>query len=272
MKTQIQQNDVTRNDLIAIFFRGMLLQLSWNFERMQGLGYCYCILPVLKKLYRNEPEKLKQAVQRNLEFFNTTPYMALPILGISIAMEERLARKGDIDGTAISSVKLALMGPLGGVGDSLFWYTLIPICAGIGISLSENGSLLGPVVFLLLYNIFTIAVRWWGVMKGYALGAGLIDRLSDGVIQRVTEAASIVGLMVVGVMTATNVTAPINISIGQGEAAQPLTEILDGIMPNLLPLLLVWVVFMLMRRGVSATKLLLGIIAGCVALAYAGVF
>lgn len=272
MKTEASTDGITRRDLMAIFLRGMLLQLSWNFERMQGLGYCYCILPILKKLYRNDPDALKKAVKRNMEFFNTTPYMALPILGISIAMEERLAKKGDIDGSSISSVKLALMGPLGGVGDSLFWYTLIPICAGIGVSLSADGSLLGPVVFLVMYNIFTIAVRWFGVAKGYALGAGMIDRFSDGVIKRITEGASIVGLMVVGVMTATNVEVPLELSIGQGDAAKSLTDILNGIMPNLIPLLLVWGIYMLTKKGVSATKLMLGIIVGCVALAYMGVF
>lgn len=272
MKENTYNGTVTKKDMIQVFFRGMLLQLSWNYERMQGLGYCYCVLPILKKLYKNNPEGLKKAVQRNLEFFNTTAYMALPILGTTIAMEERLAEKGDIEESAISSVKVSMMGPLAGIGDSLFWYTLIPICAGIGISLSTNGSLLGPIVFLLLYNTFTTAVRWFGVTKSYEMGTGFIEKFSGGVLQRFTEAATIIGLMVVGVMTATNVKVPLAVTIGQGEAVKNLSDILNGIMPNLLPLVLTWLVYKLMKKGVSTTKILFGIIIISIVCAFFGIF
>ncbi len=261
---------VTKKDMFKLFWRGMLLQLSWNFERMQGLGYCYCILPILKKLYKDNPEGLKKAVKRNMEFFNVTAYMALPILGITTAMEERLAKEGDVDEAAISSVKVALMGPLSGIGDSLFWNTLIPICAGIGISLATDGSLLGPIVFLILYNIFTTAVRWIGVTRGYQLGTGIIEQLSGGVMQRISQAATIIGLMVVGVMTATNVSVPLALTFGP--AAKDLASVLDGIMPKLLPLCLTWGTYKMMKKGVSATKIMLGIIIVCVLLAAIGVF
>jgi len=272
MKKNAYNGTVTKKDMWTLFWRGMLLQLSWNFERMQGLGYCYCVLPILKKLYKNNPEGLKKAVQRNLEFFNTTAYMALPILGTTVAMEERLAEHGDVEPAAISSVKVSLMGPLAGIGDSLFWNTLVPICAGIGISLATDGSLLGPIIFLILYNIFTTAVRWIGVTKGYELGTGIIEKMSGGVMQRITQAATIIGLMVVGVMTATNVNVPIALTVGQGEAVKSVATILDGIMPKLLPLCLTWGTYKLMKKGASATKIMLGIIVACVLLAAVGVF
>ena len=272
MKNTETKGTVTKKELIQVFLRGFLLQLSWNYERMQGLGYCYCVLPILKRLYKDRPEQLKKAVQRNLEFFNTNAYLALPILGTTIAMEERLAEKGDIDESAISSIKVSLMGPLAGVGDSLFWFTLLPICAAIGISIGTGGSLLGPIVFLLLYNVFSIAVRWFGVMKGYELGTGLIEKLSGGVMQRITEAATIIGLIVVGVMTATMISVPLTVSIGQGDAAKSLTDILNSIMPNLLPLVFTWITYKLMKKGTSATKILLGIIVICVICAFIGIF
>ena len=111
MTKNIYTGEVTKKDMWTLFWRGMLLQLSWNFERMQGLGYAYCVLPILKKLYKDNPEGLKKAVKRNMEFFNTTAYMALPILGTTIAMEERLAKEGDIEESTISSVKVSLMAP-----------------------------------------------------------------------------------------------------------------------------------------------------------------
>ena len=262
--------EITKKDMWTLFWRGMLLQLSWNFERMQGLGYCYCILPILKKIYRDNPEGLKKAVKRNLEFFNTTAYMALPILGVTAAMEERLAKEGDIDEGSISSVKVSLMGPLAGIGDAMFWNTLVPICAGIGISLATDGSLIGPIAFLILYNIFTTAVRWIGVTKGYELGTGIIEKMSGGIMQRITRAATIIGLMVVGVMVATNVKVPIALTFGP--ANKPLLDVINGIMPGILPLILTWVTYRLMKKGVSATKIMLGIIGICLLGALVGIF
>ena len=270
MAKNIYTGEITKKDMWTLFWRGMLLQLSWNFERMQGLGYAYCVLPILKKLYKDNPEGLKKAVKRNMEFFNTTAYMALPILGTTIAMEERLAKEGDIEESTISSVKVSLMGPLAGIGDSMFWNTLIPICAGIGISLSTGGSLIGPIVFLILYNIFTTAVRWFGVTKGYELGTGIIEKMSSGVMQRLTQAATIIGLMVVGVMVATNVNVPIALTFGP--ANKPLLDVINGIMPKILPLTFSWVTYKLMKKGVDATWILLGIIGICVVGAAFGIF
>ena len=119
----MSENKITKRDLIRIFWRGIGMQFSWNYERMQALGYCWSILPALKKLQKDDPEGLKESVTRNLEFFNTHPYMAMPIMGVSVAMEEKLARDHSVDGNAISSTKVAMMGPLAGIGDSFFWFT-----------------------------------------------------------------------------------------------------------------------------------------------------
>ena len=270
MAKKTYNGEITKKDMWTLFWRGMLLQLSWNFERMQGLGYCYCVLPILKKLYKNNPEGLKRAVKRNLEFFNTTAYMALPILGVTAAMEERLAKEGDIDEASISSVKVSLMGPLAGIGDALFWNTLVPICAGIGISLATDGSLIGPIIFLLLYNVFTTAVRWIGVTKGYELGTGIIEKMSGGIMQCISQAATIIGLMVVGVMVATNVNVPIALTFGP--ANKPLIDVINGIMPKILPLTFSWITYKLMKKGVSATWIMLGIIVICLLGALVGIF
>lgn len=256
-----KNNLITKKDLNRVVRRNILFQLSWNFERMQALGYCYTILPILKKLYKNNPEGLKNAVKRNLEFFNTQPYMAAPILGVTLPIEEKLAMDGDVDPSSISAIKIAMMGPLAGVGDSLFWFTIFPICAGIGISLSQGGNILGPIVFLLLFNIFNLGTRYFGVIKGYELGTNFIGEITSGsVMQRIADGTTILGLMVLGVMTANMVSVPLDFVIGEGTSAMSLQAIFDGVMPNLIPLGITYLVYKLIKKGKSVTKILFGII------------
>lgn len=248
---------ITKKDLNRTFRRGFGLQFSWNYERMQALGYCWTILPILKKLYKDDSEGLKTAVIRNLEFFNTHPYMAMPIMGTTLAMEERMALNHDVEGSAISSIKVSMMGPLAGIGDSFFWFTLFPICAGIGVSMSQGGSILGPIAFLVLFNIFNFGTRYFGLTYGYKFGSQFIDKMSgNSIMQRLSEATTIVGLMVLGVMTASMVNVLLDFVIGEGEQAMSLKAIFDGIMPNLIPLCLTLGVYRVMKKGMSATKVL----------------
>lgn len=264
---------VTKKDLNTILLRGIGMQFSWNYERMQGLGYCWSILPVLKKIYQNDPKGLQESVKRNLEFFNTHPFMAMPIMGVSVAMEEKKAFDHSVDGSSISSVKVAMMGPLAGIGDSFFWFTLFPICAGIGVSLSAGGNLLGPIIFLLLFNIFNIGTRYFGLMYGYKFGSDFVDKLSGGnVMQRISEATTLVGLMVLGTMTATMVSVPLDFVIGEGEQAMSLQAIFDGIMPNMIPLLLTLGVYYLIKKGLSTTKVLFLVILLAIVGAGVGIF
>ena len=269
----MSENKITNRDLIRIFWRGSGMQFSWNYERMQALGYCWSILPALKKLHRDDPEGLKESVTRNLEFFNTHPYMAMPIMGVSVAMEEKLARDHSVDGNAISAAKVAMMGPLAGIGDSFFWFTWFPICAGIGVSLSEGGNILGPIVFLLLFNTLNIATRWFGLKYGYHFGNEFVEKISgSSMMQRLSEGATLIGLMVLGVMTATMVTVPLDFVVGEGEQAMTLQAIFDGVMPNLIPLLLTLGVYKLIKKGVSTTKVLFLVIALSILGAVVGIF
>lgn len=264
---------VTNKELNRIFRRGIIYQLSWNYERMQALGYCYTILPILRKMYAEDADGLQKAVRRNLEFFNTHPYMAMPIIGTTLAMEEHLVENKDFSDTAISSVKISMMGPLAGIGDSLFWFTIFPITAGIGVSLAKGGNIMGPIVFLLLFNVFNIGTRYFGLKKGYELGTNFIDKFATGsVMTRISESATIIGLMVLGVMSATMVVIPLDFVIGKGEEAMSLQDIFDSIMPNLLPLLITLGIYKAMKKGMSATKMLLLVIALAILGALVGLF
>ena len=129
-----EQKKLTKSDLTSIFIRSNFHQGSWNFERMQALGYCFAMIPAIKRLYTGEERK--EALKRHLEFFNTQPFVTAPILGVTAAMEEQKANGADIDDSAINGVKIGLMGPLAGVGDPVFWGTLRPVVAALGASIA----------------------------------------------------------------------------------------------------------------------------------------
>lgn len=135
--TETAQKKLTlsKSDRIKVWWRSTFLQGSWNYERMQNGGWAYSLIPALRKLY---PEKkdLSLALKRHLEFFNTHPYLASPIIGVTLALEEDKANGADVDNTAIQGVKVGMMGPLAGVGDPVFWYTVRPIIGSLGASLA----------------------------------------------------------------------------------------------------------------------------------------
>lgn len=124
---------LTKSDRLKVMWRSMLLQGSWNYERMQNGGWCYSLIPALRKLYPNKEDQ-KAALQRHLVFFNTHPYLASPILGVTLALEEEKANGKEIEDQAIQGVKVGMMGPLAGVGDPVFWYTVRPIVGSLGAS------------------------------------------------------------------------------------------------------------------------------------------
>ncbi|MDU6110012.1 MAG: PTS system mannose/fructose/sorbose family transporter subunit IID [Klebsiella pneumoniae] len=155
---------ITPRDLRRVFWRSFQMEFSWNYERQMNLAFVYALIPVLKKLYPRR-EELAAALKRHLVFFNTTPHIVTLLLGITTAMEEKNSHQKNMDATAIDNVKASLMGPLAGLGDSFFWGTLRLIATGIGTSLALKGNILGPILFLLVFNVPHILVRGAGEAK-----------------------------------------------------------------------------------------------------------
>ena len=161
------------------------------------MSYCYSMLPVIKKLYPNKEDQVA-AMKRHLEFFNTTPQLATLILGISAAMEESNANDPEFDTESINSVKVSLMGPLAGIGDSFIWGTLRIIATGVGLSLANQGNILGPILFLLIFNLPAQGLRYYLMNTGYKLGSGFLAKIQqNGLMSKLTYAASVLGLMAV---------------------------------------------------------------------------
>ncbi len=262
-------NKLTKKELNQVFWRSFGLEWDWNYERQMNMGYCYSMLPVIKKLYSNKEDQIK-AMQRHLEFFNTTPQLATLILGISAAMEESNAQDPNFDTESINNVKVSLMGPLAGIGDSFIWGTLRIIATGVGLSLANQGNILGPILFLLIFNIPAQGLRYYLMNAGYKLGSGFLAKIQEnGLMSKLTYAASVLGLMVVGGMTAENVSVNFPLAFGSGDEATTLNDVFNNIMPGLMPLLFTLLVYYLLKKkNVKTTTLLLL----CVAIGLIGSF
>ena len=188
---------LTKADRFKMFLRSYFLLSSFNYERMQNGGVAYTLIPAIKKLYSSKADRAA-ALKRHLEFFNTHPFMANPIFGVTLALEEERASGANVDDAAISGVKIGMMGPLAGAGDPLFWFTLRPIMLSLGASLAVSGNVAGPFVFFILWNIMAAVVKWYTQEFGYRAGTAITDDLSGGLLQKVTRGASMMGMFVIG--------------------------------------------------------------------------
>ena len=175
---------LTKKDRLSVAWRHQFLQGSWNYERMQNGGWGYSIIPAIKKLYK-DPQDREDALKRHLEFYNTHPYVSAPVMGVTLALEEERANGAEINNQAIQGVKVGMMGPLAGVGDPVFWFTLRPILGALGASLALGGSIVGPLLFFFAWNIIRMAFIWYTQEFGYKVGTSILGMFIIGsLVQR----------------------------------------------------------------------------------------
>ncbi len=255
--TQVTLND---RDLLGMWARWVcFLNGMVNFERMQGVGFCHAISPAIKKLYSKKEDRV-EAYKRHLTFFNTNATTGSIILGITAAMEEQKANGAEIESETINAVKISLMGPLAGLGDSIFQATIFPILLSIGIGLGLQGSVMGPILFTILALGISYPLDYWWFKKSYKEGRPLLSKLMEtGLLTKVTEGASMVGLLAAGTLTASyiNFTVQYEVPLSVGQPLSIQADILDKIAPNLLPLLLVIGCWKALRKQVGIGKLIL---------------
>ena len=190
---------LSKSDRKKVWWRSQFLQGSWNYERMQNLGWAYSLIPAIKKLY-NTKEDQAAALERHLEFFNTHPYVAAPIMGVTLALEEERANGVEIDDAAIQGVKIGMMGPLAGIGDPVFWFTVRPILGALGASLAASGNLVGPLLFFFGWNAIRMAFLWYTQEFGYKAGSEITKDMSGGILKDITKGASILGMFILAVL------------------------------------------------------------------------
>ncbi len=203
--------DLDQKTLNKMAWRSCFLQASFNYERMQAAGWLYSILPGLEKIHTDKDD-LATSMTHNMEFFNIHPFLVTFAMGICLSLEQN---KADIP--TIRAVRVSLMGPLGGIGDALFWMTLVPILAGITSQMAIAGNIAGPIVFLLIFNIIQFAIRFGLMNWSYKMGTQAIDALMDN-MKAFTRAASILGVFVVGCLTVTMGGTQIALTIPNGSS------------------------------------------------------
>lgn len=234
------------------------LQASFNYERMQACGWLWSILPGLQKIHTNK-EDLKASMAHNLDFFNTHPFLVTFVMGIVLSLEQNKTET-----RTIRSVRISAAGPLGGIGDALFWMTLVPVTTGLTASLAMRGNILGAILFLAIFNICQFVVRWWLMHWSYDLGTKAVSKLTANA-REFTRAASILGVFVVGGLIANYGNTTLRIFVGNPPIN--IQGLLDGILPKLLPLIITLSIYALIRKGWTPVKCILLIlvlgIAGC---------
>lgn len=243
--------ELTKADINKVAWRSLLLQASFNYERMQAAGWLYGLSPALKKIHTNKSD-LSKAMKGHLGFFNTHPFLVTFVMGIVLAMERS---KQNVN--SIQSTKIAVGAPLGGIGDAMFWLTLLPICGGIGASLALQGSIMGALFFLIVFNIVHFGLRFGLAHYAYRMGVSAIPIIKANT-QKVGHLASVVGMTVIGALVATYVRFNTTLSITAGDAVVNIqTDVIDKIMPAFLPLIYTLVMYYLVKRGWSPLRLII---------------
>lgn len=261
-----------KKELRRLFLRSGFIFGSFNMVKMMGQGFGFTMNRTIDKLYKDNEEARLEAQVRHNEFFNCHAAMLGLIVGITYAMEKEKSLGRDIDGDAITNIKVALMGPLAGIGDSLFFNTIRIIAAGVGIGLAQQGSILGALIFILIYGGSFLLVKGLLLKFGYSMGTSFLDKLYEGgMIQNVSKAASILGLIMVGSMVASMVNINIVAQPVFGGAPLNIQEMLDSIMPGILSLGLLFGVMKLIKKKVKVTWILIGLIIICILLAFLGI-
>lgn len=194
-----EQLRLTKKDRISIWWRSTFIQGSWNYERMQNGGWAYTMIPAIKRLYKTKEDRAA-ALKRHLEFFNTHPYLASPIIGVTLALEEERANGAPVDDVAIQGVKVGMMGPLAGIGDPVFWFTVKPILGALAASLAMTGNILGPILYFVGWNLIRMAFMWYTQEFGYKAGSKITEDVSGGLLQDITKGASILGMFILGAL------------------------------------------------------------------------
>ena len=267
LKTElIRQKDLFRSWMIW----ENLPQTCYNYERMMGQAVAHVFVPISKRLYKDNPEKKKEMMKREAEFFNVHIEFGSCIIGMIIALEEQKAKGKDIPAEFITSLKTSLMGPLSGVGDTIYQGVLIPILLAICIDITSKGTMWGSII----YGLAMIAISWgfsyYNFMFGYKAGAeAVMDFLEKGILNKILRASEVMGCMVMGGLISSYVKMNVVLEvISSTQTFKVQEQFLDAVMPNILPFGFTLLVYWLMsKKGWKSLKLIglivvIGIIAG----------
>lgn len=250
-----QETMLSKKELRQIWARWGFTHLSsMSYEKIQGHAWAYAFIPFAKKYYKDDPEKQRELMVRHSMFYNTEPQTGQIINGVVTSLEEQIAMGKEVDPDLPLNIKTTLMGPLAGIGDSIIQGIIVPTLLSIGMGLASNGSPLGPIFYIVAYGIIGPLISYLSFKYGYRLGVNAVENVIGEGAKRITDAFNVLGVMVIGGLASSTIVLSTPLNIPQGEEMMPLQEVLDGIFPGLLPLIMVlfsW--WLLAKKRVSAT-------------------
>lgn len=253
------EKKLTKQDLVRTFILWeTMTECCLSYERLMSLGFCHSMVPVINRLYGDDKEKRIEALRRHLLFFNTENNWGAFIPGLVCSMEEDLANGGNVDEDMIKTVKVGLMGPLAGIGDTITQGLVKTVSLAIAVDMTLKGSPLGPIVFILLYGAYLLAMGIFTFKQGYKVGRSVLSKITDKkIMAKITDLLSIVGLTIAGAMIANNVsiTTPLQFTVSGSEVV--IQELLDAILPCMLPAVAVLTVFNQLQKGVTVFKIMI---------------
>lgn len=236
--------------LKSMFLRSHFVFMTFNMVKMEANAMTMTMSPAIESIYADDQEGKKEAYERSQTFFNTHAVALSMIAGLTAAMEKEHHDNNSVDGETITSIKTALMGPTAGMFDSLFFNCLRIIAAGIGIGFCAQGNIIGTLIFILLYGVTQSVAKYYLLMAGYNFGTTFIDNVfNSGLIKVLTKSASVLGLMMVGAMTATMVNVPMNLTITSGDTSVVVLDVINSIFPGLLGVCLLFGMVTLIKKG-----------------------
>lgn len=232
-------------------------------EHMQTFGYMLSMLPIVEDLYDTNEAQTKNLMTYST-FFNTEPQVGSVVVGITAGMEEARANGEDVDDETINGIRAGLMGPLAGMGDSLVVGTLLPILLGIAMGLSGGGSVLGPIFFILVWNIGMFLIMRFLYFKGYELGGKAVEYLVGEKANAIREAIIMLGTMVIGGVTAMwiNIETSFQMLNSEGGVIVDLRSTLDSVYPKILsPIFVILCWYLLSKKRMSPVVVMLILVA-----------
>ncbi|EON3043509.1 PTS system mannose/fructose/sorbose family transporter subunit IID [Enterococcus hirae] len=259
---------LTKEDFKQINRRSLFtFQLGWNYERMQGSGYLYTILPQLRKLYGDNSPELKEMMKTHTQFFNTSNFFNTIVTGIDLAIEE----KEGIDGKdTISGLKAGLMGPFAAIGDSIFAALIPTIFGALAANMAINGNPTGIFIWIIA-QIAVMIFRWKQLEFAYREGISLVTTMQHR-LTALTDAATLLGVFMVGALVATMINVKLSWAPSIGDVTLNMQNNLDMILPRLLPAGIVAAIYwMLGKKNMTSTKAIFIVLVVCVALSALGV-
>ena len=273
VNTPNNEKHLTKKDLIKTFILWeTMTETCLSYERLMSLGFCHAMLPILKRLYPDKDD-LADAMTRHMAFFNTVNQFGALIPGMIASVEEERANGTDYSDEVINGLKIGLMGPLAGVGDTITQGLVKTILLAICVEMGLKGNVWGSIIFFVLYTAYILGVGYTMFFSGYKLGKNAFSKISDtSIIRKLTDCMGVLGMTVAGCMIANYVSIQTVATFTSGDTVIEIQALLDEIMPGILSVGTVFILYALIRKNVSVIKIMGVLVVIGILGAFVGIF